>query len=141
MLAEAVAAGGLGSGEDDVGLERVREESGRDVGMEREMLRKRVKGLGGTGLEIFGRRIQGGWGEWFPFVDRRTGRALEELGLPGEAEALRGLVEERWGELEMGDLEEGEEDDRKRRVFVRVLERAVGAELEGRLDDVKAEAA
>ena len=34
----------------------------------------------------------------------------------------------------------GDGEEKKRRVFVRVLERAVGAALEGRLDDFKAKA-
>lgn len=55
ILADAVAET-LGTGEDDLSLGRVREECG-SVEEQREMLRKNVKGLGKTGLDIFGRRI------------------------------------------------------------------------------------
>lgn len=138
-LADAVATT-LGGGEEDVGLERVRRECGHNVEAEREMLRKNVKGLGKTGLDIFGRRIQGVWGEWWPFVDERTLGALGRLGLPGSAEGLVDLVAEQWGELEVGDVEAGTEEEKKRMVFVRILERAVGADLEGNIDAARADA-
>ncbi len=140
MLAEVVSERFGG------GLEGVREKAGKDVEAERKMLRENVKGLGPTGLDIFCRRVQGIWGEVFPFVDKRTGRALGGLGLPEGGEGLRKLVNENWGVL--GDGEgEGEDgakgadlEERKRRAFVRILEGAVGAELEGKADVVLREA-
>ncbi len=138
ILADAVAET-LGTGEDDLSLGRVREECG-SVEEQRGMLRKNVKGLGKTGLDIFGRRIQAGWAEWFPFVDGRTMEAVEKLGLPCSAEGLREVVEKHWAELEVGDFEARDDEEKKREVFVRILERAVGADLEGKIDDVKAEA-
>ncbi|MCJ1455958.1 hypothetical protein MMC28_006315 [Mycoblastus sanguinarius] len=138
LLARAVAER-LGDGEEDVGLERVRRECGGDVEREREMIRGNVKGLGKTGLDIFGRRIQARWKEFYPFVDERTGKSLEGLGLPGSGEGLRGLLEECSGELDVGDLGEGEEE-RKRRAFVRISERAVGADLEGNGEKILNEA-
>lgn len=140
ILADAVV-NILGSGEDDVSLEKVREESGKDVAKERDMLKKNVKGLGKTGLDIFGRRIQGVWDEWYPFVDERTLGAIEKLGLPGDAEGLRKLMEEHWGKLDIGDVKTKDEKEMKRKAFVRILERAVGADLEGNIDILKAEAA
>ncbi|KAI0170469.1 hypothetical protein BJ166DRAFT_516119 [Pestalotiopsis sp. NC0098] len=125
--------------EEDGSLKKCRAGAGRDVQREREWLRKEVKGLGATGLDIFCRRVQWRWGEVYPFVDGRTAEALAELGLPGDAGELRGLVEGRWEELgNLGDLgvggdEDGDgdvDDQRKRRAFVLVLERAVGASLE-----------
>lgn len=139
-LAEVVCE--LWAGDDDGedgSLKKCREGAGRDVEREREWLRKEVKGLGATGLDIFCRRVQWRWEEVYPFVDGRTAEALVELGLPGDAEGLRRLVEGRWEELgDLGDLDVGgdEDDDgdvedkRKRRAFVLVLERAVGASLE-----------
>lgn len=138
-LAEVVCEVWAGDDDEDGSLGRCREGAGRDVQREREWLRSEVKGLGATGLDIFCRRVQWRWGEVYPFVDGRTAEALAELGLPGDAGELRGLVEGRWEELgDLGDLDVGEDEDgdgdvddkRKRRAFVLVLERAVGASLE-----------
>ena len=72
-------------------------------------------------------------------MDPRTGDALDELGLPAGANDLRKLVDEKWDELEVEDIS-GNDDDDKRSAFVRILERAMGANLEGKLDDIKAAA-
>lgn len=136
-LADAVVDH-LGNGEDDVSLERVREECERDMGKEREMLKKNVKGLGKTGLDIFGRRIQGVWEEFYPFADGRTLDALQKLGLPHSAEEMRTLIDENTKTLDMADIEASDDEARKRKAFVRICERAVGADLEGNIDDVKA---
>ena len=135
-FADAVV-GTLGSGEEDTGLERVREECEYDVERERDMLKKNVKGLGKTGLDIFARRIQGVWGEWFPFADQRTLEATEKLGLLGEVEGLVKIVDDCWTELDVDSLEAKDEDERKMKVLVRVLERAVGCQLEGNIDQVR----
>ena len=131
----------LGDGEDDVSLERVRKESGHDAGKEREMLKKHTKGLGKTGLDIFGRRIQGVWPAFYPFIDERTLGAVEMLGLPKTAEGLRDMLDKHWSKLEVKGIEAKDEEEKKRKALVRVLERAVGAGLEGNVDSVKAEAA
>ena len=136
LLAEAVN-GGLGSGEEDVELEHVREEGGKDVERERQILKTSVKGFGATGLDIFGRRIQALWPEWFPFADRRTMDALEKLGLPGSAAEVLKALDESWERLDIQHVEGDDKDTRKRRVFVLVLERAVGADLEGNVDAVR----
>lgn len=131
----------LGHGGDDVSLERVRAESDHDAEKEREMLKKNVKGLGKTGLDIFGRRIQGVWSEFYPFIDERTLAAIDMLGLPKSAEGLRDLMNEHWSELEIDDIDAKDEEEKKRKTFVRILERAVGAQLEGDIDSLKAQAA
>ena len=131
----------LGDGEDDVNLEKVREGSGHDAEKEKEMLKKSTKGLGKTGLDIFGRRIQGVWPEFYPFIDERTLGAVESLGLPKSAEGLRDILEKHWSNLEVKDIEAKDEEEKKRKALVRILERAVGASLEGNIDSVKAEAA
>ncbi|KAL9135136.1 MAG: hypothetical protein Q9175_003673 [Cornicularia normoerica] len=136
LLADAVV-NSLGYGDEDVSLERVREDSGHDYEKEREVLRKNVKGLGKTGLDIFGRRIQGVWPEFYPFADQRTLAAVEKLGLPGSAEELRNMLNENWGKLEVKDIEAKDEEEKRRKAFVRVLERAVGADLEGNIDSIK----
>ena len=138
LLADAVTDT-LGEDHFDVSLERVREQCGHDMEKERKMIQDNVKGMGKTGLDIFGRRIQGSWGEWYPFADQKTSDALEQMGLPRDAEQLKSLLEEHWKELNAEDVI-GDGEERKRRIFVRVLERAIGAELEGNLDEMKAKA-
>lgn len=140
LLADAVVDS-LGNGDEDVSLERVREASGHDHEKEREMLRKNVKGLGSTGLDIFGRRIQRVWPNVYPFVDQRTLAAVEKLGLPGDAEKLSNLLDENWEKLEIKDVEATDGEEKKRKAFVRILERAVGADLEGNINSIKSEAA
>ena len=140
LLADAVVES-LGDGDEDVSLERVREESGHDCEKEREMLRKNIKGLGKTGLDIFGRRIQGVWPKFFPFVDQKTLAALDKLGLPSSAEELRRLLDEKWELLEVKEIEAKDKAEKKRKAFVQILERAIGADLEGNIDSIKSEAA
>ena len=140
LLADAVVDN-LGSGDEDVSLERVREDGGHDCEKMREMMRKNVKGLGKTGLDIFGRRIQGVWPSFYPFVDQRTLAAVEKLGMPGSAEELRNVLDENWEKLDVRDIEAKDEEEEKRKAFVRILERAVGADLEGNIDSIKSEVA
>ncbi|KAK4698091.1 hypothetical protein P7C71_g57, partial [Lecanoromycetidae sp. Uapishka_2] len=140
ILADAVVDT-LGSSEDDVSLEKMREACGDDVDKQREMLKKNIKGLGKTGLDIFARRMQGVWEEWYPFIDGRTLGAAEKLGMPGTAEGLKEFLEDNWGELEVKDIEAEGEEEKKRRAFVKILERAVGADLEGNIEDIKTAAA
>jgi len=91
----------------------------------RDMLKKKVKGVGDTGVDNFLRRLQGcrvwegiGW-----FVDGKTKEVLQEIGLHGDSEALKML------------LEQGEEKD-VRGDFVVVLERSLGIFLEGKQKEV-----
>ena len=138
LLAEAVSTH-LGEDHYDVSLERVREECGHDMEKERQLIQKHVKGIGKMGLDIFARRIQGSWGEWYPFADGTTSYALKNLELPGDGQQLKALLDEDWDKLNTNDVI-GDGEEKKRRVFVRVLERAIGAQLEGRLDEMKAKA-
>ena len=140
LLADAVV-NILGSGDEDVSLERVREDGGHDCEKMREMLRKNVKGLGKTGLDIFARRIQGVWPSFYPFVDQRTLAAVEKLGMPGSPEELRNVMDENWETLEVKDIEAEDEEEKKRKAFVRILERAVGADLEGNIDSIASKVA
>ena len=148
----------IGDGENDVSLDKVRRDGDHDAikvfkpkpllsnypltnGQEREILKKSVKGLGKTGLDIFGRRIQSLWPAFYPFVDQRTSSALEKLGLPSEADKLKEFLEENWEKIDVSTVQAADEKVRKRKVFVRILERAVGADLEGNTDTVKAHVA
>ena len=140
ILADAVVDH-LGDGEDDVNLERVRKDSGQDTTKERGLLKKNVKGVGKTGLDIFARRIQGIWSEFYPFIDERTSASLTKLGLPGSAAELKTLVEDNVEKLKLENIEAKDGDEKKRKAFVRILERAVGGDLEGNIDSIKAEIA
>ncbi len=108
---------------------------------ERELLKGMVNGLGKTGVDMFIRRVQALWPEAYPFADQRTLSAAEKLGLPGSAEELRRLIDEKWTELRLDGMDGMDDDEKKRKTFVLVLERVVGTDLEGHCDDAKAEAA
>ena len=123
--------------ETDTSLEAVRKAAGHDAEKEREMFQSGIKGVGKTGLDIFGRRIQGAWAEWYPFGDDRTLAAVGRLGLPADAEALSKLLESHWKGLDVPKDLSGKEDEKQRRAFVRILERTIGADLEGTLEEVK----
>lgn len=121
-------------------LGKLLEECGDDVGQAADLLKRSIKGLGKTGLEIFFRRVQWIWTAAFPNVDSRTADALRLLGLPQDGEQLVALVDEFWDDLETDGLAGEGEDAKKRRAFVVLLERATGAELEHKIDAVKAAA-
>jgi hypothetical protein len=127
-------------GEDDTSLEEVREQSDHDVGKERGLLRRSIHGLGPTGLNIFFRRVQWLWTESFPFMDERTEDAAAALGLPDDAEELYDSVDAIWEELETECFEGKDEEERKRRAFVVLLERVIGAQLEKKITRVLQEA-
>ncbi|MCJ1236622.1 hypothetical protein MMC14_004604 [Varicellaria rhodocarpa] len=130
----------IGDGDEDVNLERVRRDAGENVNKERELLKNSIKGLGKTGLDIFFRRIQGEWKEVYPFVDQKTLGALKKLGLPDDAEGLRNLLDENWKNLTIVDIAAEDDQGKRRKAFARILERAIGADLEKNIDKIKAEA-
>ncbi|KAG7005944.1 hypothetical protein G7Y79_00017g043260 [Physcia stellaris] len=151
----------LGDNEDDVAMARVRRDCDYDaekVGKpilvvvldevsllnspkELNIIKTSVKGMGKTGIDIFRRRIQGVWPECYPFIDQKTSASLEMFGLPTEAKDLESFIERHWKELQVEGIEAKYEKDEKRKAFVRLLEHAVGAHLEGNVDAIKAEAA
>lgn len=98
------------------------------------LLKKDIKGLGPTGLDIFLRRVQWLWVPAYPYVDSRTWQSLKQVGLPADGEELQQLIEEHWTKLDTKHLAGKDEAARKRRAFVVVLERAIGADLEGKVD-------
>lgn len=85
--------------------------------------------------------MQARWPKSYPFADQRTLSAVEKLGLPGSAEDLKQLVEEKWNELKLEHIKGTDEEETKRKVFVLILERAVGMDLEGKADHAKEDAA
>lgn len=106
---------------------------------ERQMLKKNVKGLEKTGLDIFFRRVQAIWPVSYPFADQRTLSALEKLGLPNNTDKMKQMLDEHWKEVRIDDVKAKDEEEKKRKTFVRLLERAVGADLEGNVDSMRAE--
>ncbi|RMY77921.1 hypothetical protein D0863_01020 [Hortaea werneckii] len=117
-------------------LEKVRTECNKDIEKERELLKSNIKGLGRTGLDIFFRRVQWQWDAGYPFVDGKSAQSLYKLGLPDEGEELHKLIEQHWEKLETKQLAGEDEKAKKRRAFVIVLERATGADLEGKSEAV-----
>ncbi|KAH9863880.1 hypothetical protein J1614_009812 [Plenodomus biglobosus] len=111
-------------------LGKLRKLSKSSVEAEREVVRRSIKGLGKTGLEIFYRRLQWQWEEAFPFVDGRTQACLEKLGLPKRPETLARMIEVRWADLGIADQERYSSEEKRRRAFVLVLERVLGAEVQ-----------
>lgn len=107
-----------------------------DVDETLALLKKDVKGLGPTGIDIFLRRVQWLWKPAFPYVDSRTWQSLKQLGLPPDSEELQKLLAEHWSSLGTSHLAGEDEEARKRRAFVIVLERAIGADLEGKVDQL-----
>ncbi|KAF2240027.1 hypothetical protein EV356DRAFT_438127 [Viridothelium virens] len=128
-----------GEGKDPVGLEHVRKEGEYDMEAERDILKKSVKGLGQTGLDIFFRRIQWTWSTAYPFIDSRTAASLDKIGLPSDAEELQKVLDEVWSDIN-NTVKGKDEDEAKRKAFVIALERAIGADLESKTDEVLAEA-
>lgn len=121
-------------------LRKIRRQTRSAVESERELLRRNIKGLGKTGLDIFYRRIQWLWTEAYPFVDPRTHIALEKLGLPKRPEGIVKMIEVQWHALNFQDSGKYNNEERRRRAFVILLERAVGADLERNIDAVLEEA-
>ena len=127
---------------DDTSLQSAREAAGKDMDEESDLLTRSIKGIGKTGMSIFFRRIQWLWEECFPYIDERTEKVLQQLGIPIEPEELKKLVEEDWDELsKLKGIAEGKSIEiKKRRAFVVLLERAVGAGLENKVDEVLGQA-
>ncbi|OCL12782.1 hypothetical protein AOQ84DRAFT_284445, partial [Glonium stellatum] len=110
-------------------------QAGREIKEEYRVLWSSIKGISKAGLDIFSRRIQWQWLEAFSFINNRDRQAVGLLGLSHDVNELVELVWDHWNKLRRVEL-----DDRKRRAFVTVLERAEGAELESKTDMVLAKA-
>lgn len=156
-LAEVCAAE-FCEGDEDAALSKLRQMvQDADVGeagkVFEEAVKSKVKGVGKTGVEIARRRLQGveGWEGLGPFVDSRTKAVLERMGVGGDArevwELVVGCVDDGDGdgvEVAEGDgmgKMRGESDGAKWKAFVTVLERAVEADLAGKVDEVLERAA
>lgn len=133
MVADVIASE-FGKNAEDTSLEKVRTTAKKDWDEERTLLQSHIKGLGKTGLDIFFRRVQWAWPEAFPFVDERTARGIEKLGLPKNPDALVKVLNDNWSKLNTSNLPKGDRESLKRRAFVIICERATAADLEGNSD-------
>ncbi|KAI9711397.1 MAG: hypothetical protein M1828_001942 [Chrysothrix sp. TS-e1954] len=140
MLADVVSEK-FADSEEDVSLEKLRKEAQNDPDAMRDTISKSFKGVGKTGVDIFMRRIQGQWRECYPFVDEKTRASVEKYGLDGSAKGLRNQVNDVWVDLDLGQVSGKDAMEKERMVFMRVLERAIVSDLEGKVDAMLAEAA
>lgn len=122
-------------------LEKLRKQAKNKVDKERDVLQSSIKGLGKTGLNIFYRRIQWLWEEAYPFIDARTQDSLEKLGMPKEPNEVVELIDKNWQDLEVDVSGDFKDEEKKRRAFVLLLERSVGADLEKKSEDILTAAA
>jgi len=155
-LAEVCAAE-FCEGDEDAALSKLRQmvqDAGGEAGnVFEDAVKSKVKGVGKTGVEIARRRLQGveRWEGLGPFVDARTKGVLERMGVSGDAEQVWELVV---GCVDGGDVDgvevagdggegklKGGSDRAKWKAFVTVLERAVEADLAGKVDEVLEQAA
>ncbi len=115
-------------------LQKALDDAGGDVDKALDALQHSINGLGATGIKIFLRRVQWLWEAGYPYVDDRTQNALRKLGLPEEGEDLQKLVDKHWKSLSTAKINGQGEAQKQRRAFVTVLERAIGADLESKVD-------
>ncbi|KAI6784145.1 uncharacterized protein J7T54_004691 [Emericellopsis cladophorae] len=101
----------------------------------------KVKGLGPTGGNIFRRRVQWLWPAAYPFIDSRSSDALQRVGLPSGEDDLQQVIGSYWDGMDHAKLVGQDVDEKKRRALVVVLERATGADLEGKVEQLKEAAA
>ncbi|CAD0087754.1 unnamed protein product [Aureobasidium vineae] len=120
----------------DTSLDKLREQASKGWDMERDLLQENIKGVGKTGLDIFFRRVQWLWPEAYPFVDERSSRGIEKLGLPKHPDELAKVLDRYWAKLDTSNLAKGDRDMQKRRAFVVICERATSADLEGKSDAI-----
>lgn len=113
-------------------------------------IKGKVKGMGGTGAEVFVRRGQccKGWEGLWPFADGKALEAVKEIGGGDmqDAAQLMGLVEKvvegmggEVGDMGLEGLKKGvgSKEQISRVTFVVILERALGATLEGNVDEIR----
>lgn len=114
-------------------LRKAMDDHNNDVDAALDAMQKAIKGFGATGSKIFLRRVQWLWTDGYPYVDDRTQASLSKLGLPEDAAELAKVIEKDWKEL---GIEGSYREKKQRMAFVTVLERAIGADLEGKIDDL-----
>lgn len=134
-LVADVVAHKFGKDDTDTSLDKLRDQANKGWDMERDLLQDNIKGIGRTGLDIFFRRVQWLWPEAYPFVDERSSRGIEKLGLPKNPDELAKTLNRYWAKLDTNAVE-GDKETKKRRAFVIICERATSADLEGKSDAI-----
>ncbi|KAI4746343.1 hypothetical protein E4T50_03327 [Aureobasidium sp. EXF-12298] len=135
-LVADVVAHKFSKNDTDTSLDKLREQASKGWDMERDLLQENIKGVGKTGLDIFFRRVQWLWPEAYPFVDEKSSRGIEKLGLPKHPDELARVLDRYWAKLDTSNLVKGDKDLQKRRAFVIICERATSADLEGKSDAI-----
>ena len=115
-------------------LQKVRDMCDKDIDKEMALLKENINGLGKTGLDIFFRRVQWIWDAAYMFMDEKSLHGLKKLGLPDDGQELNDLFDEHWSSIDKSNLVGKTDEEKKKRAFVTVLERATGADLEGKID-------
>ena len=69
-------------------------------------------------------------------MDERTSTAFEQFDLPGDPTELKKFIDEHWMEIDKKDMFGDDAEKTKRRLYAMLLDRAVGADLEGNVDAV-----
>ncbi|KAI0483439.1 hypothetical protein F4859DRAFT_528845 [Xylaria cf. heliscus] len=121
--------------EDGAELNRLKQ-SNSDIDGLLNTLKSDIKGFGNTTKDIFHRRIQRLWDDAYPYIDKKAGEDLKALGLPDHADELEDAIDSNWKHLETKALVGGNEPAKKRTAFATILERAIDAQLEGKLNEV-----
>ncbi|KAF2716852.1 hypothetical protein K431DRAFT_198168, partial [Polychaeton citri CBS 116435] len=129
------------SDDDEDGTQLGKVLENEDVNDALDGLKREVKGFGATSIDIFLRRVQWMWKHAFPYIDGKSADSLRDLGLPMNGEELEELLNTHWKDLDTSEVAGDDEASKKRRAFVILLERATGAGLENRLEQVKEAAA
>lgn len=141
-IADAVLNNFTASGDKEgTELGKLLADAGDDMDKVSASMKEHIKGLGPTGLEIFFRRVQWLWPAAYPNIDGRTADSLRMLGLPQDGQELVDLIQSHWKDVKSSDVAGKGDDERKRRAFVLILERATGAQLEHKIDAVLSAAA
>ncbi|KAH0290422.1 hypothetical protein KCU62_g3600, partial [Aureobasidium sp. EXF-3399] len=135
-LVADVVAHKFAKNDTDTSLDKLREQASHGWDMERDLLQENIKGVGKTGLDIFFRRVQWLWPEAYPFVDEKSSRGIEKLGLPKHPDELAKVLDRYWAKLDTSHLKKGDKEQQKRRAFVIICERATSADLEGKSDAI-----
>jgi endonuclease III len=91
-------------------LRGLAEESGRDVGEAKRLL-KEFNGIGDTGADIFLREIQDVWTWARPYFDGRARRAARDLGLPTDPDKLASLAPRSCSQLAAALIRASLDDD------------------------------
>lgn len=137
QIAEVVLTKFTASGDKEgTQLQKVLDDNGGDVDKALDAIKANIKGIGPTGIKIFLRRVQWLWKAGYPYVDDRTQLSLRKLGLPEEPEDLVKTIGRHWNKFDTKNVAGGDEAAKKRRAFTTVLERAIGSDLEGKIDAV-----